>query len=187
MIFVQHLPGVGDVQIVFRADAPGETGHPVEVSLDDRVFSGSRRHLFHAAQLTQRLFLRFLRHTRLGDLLAILIELDRLLVLLAQLALDSLELLAQEILALHFLHLGLGIGPDLLAQLHHLQLAAEDAHELADLVFHVIQLQDFLGILHRQAHVAGNLVDQLARVVHAQRRHSHVLRHVGQEFHQATE
>ena len=54
------------------------------------------------------------------------VELGLLLVALAELLLDRLQLLAQEVLALALLDLGLHLRLDLRAELDHLELAAED-------------------------------------------------------------
>ena len=63
--------------------------------------------------------------------LAQLVDLGLLRVALAELLLDRLQLLAQEVLALALLHLGLDLRLDLRAELDHLELAAEDPGDLA--------------------------------------------------------
>ena len=60
------------------------------------------------------------------DLLAQLVDLGLLRVVLAQLALDRLQLLAQDVLALGLVHLGLDLGLDLALQLEDLDLAGEE-------------------------------------------------------------
>ena len=59
-------------------------------------------------------------------LLLELLDLGLLLVRLAQLLLDGLELLAQEVLALHLVHLVLGLRLDLLAELQNFQLLRQE-------------------------------------------------------------
>ncbi len=72
-----------------------------------------------------RLFERLLGHVRFVDLLAQVIDGRDLFVLFAQFALNGLELLAQEILALRLAHLFLRLALDAFAELQHLKLARE--------------------------------------------------------------
>src|SRR3972149_6472728 len=81
-------------------------------------------------QLAERLLPGLLGHARRLDLLAERVDLLRALVRLAQLLLDRLELLAQEVLALRLRDLGLDLRLDLRAELEDLGLLAERAGEL---------------------------------------------------------
>ena len=65
------------------------------------------------------------------DLLAQLVDLGLLRVVLAQLALDRLELLAQDVLALGLVHLGLDLGLDPALQLEDLDLVARGSSRRA--------------------------------------------------------
>ena len=164
VVLVQDLARVGDIQVVFGPPAPGQIDHPVQVGFDDTVFGCDDRHLFHATQLAQRFLFRFLRHAGLFDLPAIVLDLDCLLVLLAQLATDGLELLAKEILALHLFHAALGLFLDLFAQLEHFELPAQDRCQAAQLFFDIVDFQQALRILSvhpppsRLTHLAGMIV-----------------------------
>ncbi len=71
------------------------------------------------------------------ELGAQLIDLGLLLVGLAELLLDGFELLAQEVLALRLVDLGAHVGLDLGAELEDLELARQDAGELAQPLFDV--------------------------------------------------
>ena len=71
--------------------------------------------------------LDLLRHAGRLDLLAQLVDLGLLRVVLAQLALDGLQLLAEDVLALGLVHLGLDLGLDLALELEDLDLAGEEA------------------------------------------------------------
>ena len=82
-------------------------------------------------ELPQCFLLRLFRHLGFRDLGAEFLDLYLLLVALAQLTLDGLELLAQEVLALHLLHLGLSLGLDFLAQLQHFEFVVEDGGKMA--------------------------------------------------------
>ncbi len=41
VVLVQHLAGMLQVQLVFRVDAPGQQGDPVQVVAGDRIFGGT--------------------------------------------------------------------------------------------------------------------------------------------------
>ena len=90
MVFLQHLPRVGDVQVVLGGGLPGQADHPVQVGLDDRVLGGLGGHLAHAVELALGLLLGLFRHARGRDAPLELLDLGLLLVPLAQLLLDGL-------------------------------------------------------------------------------------------------
>ena len=100
----------------------------------------------------------------LFDLLAELFDLGGLLVALAQLALDGLELLAQEVLALHLVDLGAGLVLDLLADLQHFHFARQDADQPVQLVGGRVHLQQRLGFLQVHALEIGDGIDRLQRI-----------------------
>ena len=89
----------------------GTAIEPVEVGADHAGLGGLLAHALEAPELLVGLLLHRLRHAGVGDLGAVLLD-DRGGVL-AQLALDRLHLLAQEVLAL----LRLGAVADVLADL----------------------------------------------------------------------
>ena len=93
----------------------------------------------------------------------VVLDLGLLLVALAQLLLDGLELLAQEVLALHLGHLVLGLRLDLAAQLEHFELLREDAVQPDQLLADRVDLQDFLRLLRLHAGAGRHQVGQLAR------------------------
>ena len=68
-------------------------------------------------------------------------------VALAELLLDRLQLLAQEVLALALLHLGLHLRLDLRAELEHLELAAQDRRDLPQPLLDVDRLEQLLALL----------------------------------------
>ncbi len=105
MVLIEDLAGAGDVQIVFSSHVPGQVRQPVEVGFDHRVLGGSGGHLGQTVQFALGLFLHLFRHPGLGDLPPVFLDLQALLVLLAQFLFDSLELLPQVILPLYLLHL----------------------------------------------------------------------------------
>jgi len=73
--------------------------------------------------------LNLLGHARRLDLLAQFVDLGLLRVVLAQFALNRLELLAQDVLALGLVHLRLDFGLDLALQFEDLDLAAQEGRD----------------------------------------------------------
>ena len=168
MIPIEHLTGVGDVQVILGQGRPGQGDQPVEVGTDHAILGRGRRQPGQAIQFAQGLFLGLLRHPGRFDFLAEFAHLSGLLVLFAQLPLDGLQLLAQEVFPLHFLDFGTGLVLDLLAQFQHLDLAGQDAHQTAQFVGHRVQFQDGLGVLQAHALEVGHGVGRLQRVFEGQ-------------------
>ena len=113
------------------------------------------------------------------DPLAQLVDLGLLLVLLAELVLDRLQLLAQEVLALALVDLRLDLGLDLGAELDHLELAGEDLREAAQPLGDVDLLEQLLLLLGRDPQGAGDQVGERRRVVDVGDRELELLRQVG--------
>ena len=100
-----------------------------------------------------------------GDPLAQLPDLGLGLVLLAELALDRLQLLAQVVLALALLHLRLDLRLDLRAELDHLELAREQLREPAQAPGDVDLLEQLLLLGGRDPQRPGDQVRERRRVV----------------------
>ena len=127
VVGVEHLAGGRRIELLVGGLAPRHGDQPVEVGADHRGLAGLLAHALQARELLEGLLGHRLRHAGLGDLLAVLLG-DRGAVL-AQLALDRLHLLAQDVLALLLVRAGLDVLADLLAQL---QLGQALALELDD-------------------------------------------------------
>ncbi len=115
-------------------------------------------------QLPLGFLLRFLGKVRLGDLLRVLGDDGGGLVHLAQLLLDGLHLLAEEVLALVLLHLLLCLGPDLLAEAEHFLLVPEVRDEGAQLLLHRVHLQELLRVGSLELAVGGDQVREVAGI-----------------------
>ncbi len=120
VILVQHGPGVWEVEVVVGDLAPRQGHEPVEVRANDAVLGCGGGDLLQSRQLAVDGFLRVFRQLQLREAAAQLVDLRLLGVTFAELVLDRLELLAQEELALAFLHLLLNLRLDLGAELEHL-------------------------------------------------------------------
>ena len=111
--------------------------------------------------------------------LAELVDLGLLVVALAELLLDRLQLLAEEVLALALLHLRLDLGLDLRAELDHLELAAEDARDRVQPLLDVGGVEQRLLLVGLQAHRRGDKVRERTRVVDVRGRDLELLGEVG--------
>jgi hypothetical protein len=99
------------------------------------------------------------------ELLAQVLRLLGRLVELAELLLDRLELLAQDVLALALVDLGLDLGLDLRADGDDLELAGQRLDELAQPGADVHLLEELLLLLGLEAQGARDQVRQRGRVV----------------------
>ena len=118
---------------------------------------------------------------RLGrlDPLAQLVDLGLLLVALAELVLDRLQLLAQEVLALALVDLGLDLRLDLGAEPDHLELAGEDLREAPQPLGHVDLLEQLLLLLGGDPQRPGDQVRERRGVVEVGDRELELLGQVG--------
>ena len=105
---------------------PRQRDQPVEIGARHGVLGGRRRHLRQPIELAQRFLLDRLGHAGRFDLLGELLDLLGLIVALAELLLDRLHLLAQEVLALVLADLGLHLRLNLRSELEHFELLDQD-------------------------------------------------------------
>ena len=109
MIVIEDTQGPGDVELILGGLLPRQVEQPVEVRAHDRVFRRPRHHVLEPAELALGRFRRFRGQLGALDARAQLVGLGGEGIAAAQLLLDLLELLAQEVLALRladlFLHL----------------------------------------------------------------------------------
>ena len=94
------------------------------------------------------------------DLLAQFVDLGLLRVVLAQLALDGLQLLAQDVLALGLVHLRLDFGLDATLQLEDLDLAAKEGGDELQPLDDVDRLEQLLALLGGHVRAVGDHVGQ---------------------------
>ena len=100
-----------------------------------------------------------------------LVDLRLLLVGLAELLLDGAQLLAQEVLALALVDLAAHVALDLGAELQDVELAREDADELAHALLDVVLLEQRLLVLRLDAHGAGDEEGERPRLLDVGRGH----------------
>ncbi len=159
--------------------APRQLDEPLQIGADDAVLGGGGRQALEPPQLALGLLAGVLGEVRRLDPLPQLVDLGLLLVALAQLLLDRLQLLAQVVLALALLDLRLDLRLDLGAELDHLELAGEDLGQAAQPPADVHLLEQLLLLLGRDPQRAGDQVRERRGVVDVGDRELELLGQVG--------
>ena len=100
VVFVEHLPGAPDVEVVRGKLVPGQVAEPVEIRLDHRELGGLRSASFPSGSTRAAPLLGLLAHSGIFNLGAVLFDFDLRLIRLARVPANRFELLAQDELAL---------------------------------------------------------------------------------------
>ena len=179
MVGVEDLARVGDVEVVLGRHAPRQLDDPLQVGADDAVLGGGGRQALEPPQLALGLLSGLLGQLGRLDPLAQLVDLGLLLVRLAELLLDRLELLAQVVLALALLDPRLDLGLDLGAELDHLELAGEDLREAAQAPADIDLLEQLLLLGGRDPQRPGDQMGERRGVVDVGDRELELLRQIG--------
>ena len=126
MIFVENSSRFGEVQLVFRRFQPRQFQNKLEIRANDVIVRRRRRQSLQSFQLALSFRPHFLRKLCFLEPLAQQFGFGGLACfILAELFLDRAHLLAQNVIALRFVHLSLRFGSDLRTQLHDLELMRE--------------------------------------------------------------
>ena len=187
VVGVEHLARLLEVEVVIRLLVPGEAEDPLEVGADDAVLGRGGREPLEASELAVDRLARLFGQLHLVRTVAELIDLRLLRVALAELLLDRLQLLAQEVLALRGLHLGGDLVLDLRAELRDLELAVEDDEHRAQALLDHLLLEQLLLLLGLQAQRRRDEVAERARILDVRGGERELLRQVGHEADQARE
>jgi hypothetical protein len=183
MIGVEHRLGLQQIDVLVGPLRPRERDEPVDVGPGDRVLGGGRGHFRQSIELAKRFLLHLVGHPRRFDLVAQLVDFLGLIVAFAELLLDRLHLLAQEVLALVLADFGLHLGLNLRSQLENLELLGEDPVELIHPRAQVDGLEQLL--FHRRpdrAETGRDEVGQPARIGDVRRKHRQIVREDGREL-----
>ena len=129
VVGVEHLARVHGLELLVGLLVPRHGDEPVEVGADRAGLGRLLAHALEPPELLVGLLAHLVRHAGLGDLRAVL--LDDGGGVLAQLALDRLHLLAQEVLALLLVGALADVLADLAAQLQLDEPLALDARRRA--------------------------------------------------------
>ena len=162
VVGVEHDARVDRIELLLGALAPRHGDQPVQVGADHRGLARLLAHALEAPELLDGLLVHLLGHAGLFDLGAVLLG-DRAGVL-AQLALDRLHLLAQEVLALLLVGARLDVVADLAAQLQLGEPLALDLDRELDALGDVERLQRLHLLLEGDVGRVADRVGQRARL-----------------------
>ena len=165
VILVEHLARVLEVEVVLGRLVPRQRGDPLEIAAHHPVFRHRGLQALESRELAVGLLAHLLGKLGRVELLAQLGDLRLHLVGLAKLLLDGLELLAQEVLALALVELGLDLRLDLRADRHHLELARQDLRQPAQPLADVDLLEQRLLLLGLEPQCPRDQVREHAGIV----------------------
>ena len=180
VIFIENLLREPQVHRLRGGALPRQRHQPIQPRARHAVLRRRRRDLLQAAQLAQRLLEHLVGQLRGVDLGAQLLDFPCICVGVAQLLLDGLELLAQEVVALRtgdlLLHVVLDLGLELEVLPLLDQLLAQELHALA----HIEHLQQVLALHGGQRRQRrGDEIRQRAGLLDAGQHGQDVVREVG--------
>jgi hypothetical protein len=166
----EHTRSTTEVGVVGGRRAPRQRHQPVEVVADHAVLAGLDRRRLQARHLLARTPQRRLRQLRLLDRLLEALDLECARILLvAELAADDLQLLAQEVVLLRLLGLVADLGEDLLVERDQLALGHRELQRQLEALGYVDLFEQPLAV-GDLAHDAGGEVGELARILDVEQR-----------------
>ena len=143
---------------------PGQVEDPVDVVARHRVFRRRRRDALQPAEFLVHRGPGLRAEPFFGDPLAQFLEFDLVVVALAQLLADGLQLLAEEELALPLVHVLLHGGLQLVAHLHRLQPLGQFPGNAVEQVVQGHEFEDLLLGLDLQVELRADQVGDVERV-----------------------
>ena len=163
VVLVEDPGGFLDIELIVCGRVPRQADEPIHVGPDDPDLGRGGGDPAHPVDFLDGPGLDLLGHAGRFDLLAKLVDLGLLRVVLTQLALDGLELLAQDVLALGLVHLGLDLGLDPALELEDLDLVREEVGDELEALDDVDRLEHLLALLGGHVRAVGDHVGQQAR------------------------
>ena len=170
VVGVEDLARPAQVEPVAAGLAPGQDRQPVEIGADDRVLGRAGVHAGQPLELALRLAQHLLRRAGLLDPLPELADLGVFALAFAQLLLDRLELLAEEVVALGLGQLAADLLLDLGRKLQDRELPREVLAQPLEPGPDVDLAQQALLLLDRERQARGQQVGQPARLAGVDRR-----------------
>ncbi len=165
VVGVEHTASICDVAGLGRHFAPRQFDHRVEPVADPRLLRVLLAHALQAVELLVDREQHRVGQLLLGELGAVLG--DDVVVALAQLLADLVQLAAQQQLALLLVEAVGDVGTDLVLQLEIGERLAHPAQHELEARFDVDGLQQLDALVHRVVGRVRGRVGQLARVFHA--------------------
>ena len=178
VVGVEDLAGPAEVEPVAARLRPGEDGEPVEVGPDDRVLGRAGVHPGEPVDLALGLGQDLGGGLGLLELLPELVQLGVVRLALAELVLDRLDLLAEEVVALGLGDLRADLLLDLARELQDGELPGEELAELLQPGPDVGLGQELLLLLDRERQARAEQVGQPAGLAGVHRGDLQLLGHL---------
>ena len=182
MVLVQHLAGLVEVEVVFAVFVPRQVHKQLQVVELYGVVGGHRVGALQFLQLLLedfcRLLVPFLFRAALLEGEVILLGRGA-----AQLLLDGLHLLVEEVLTLLAVEFVLGLVLNLVLEFHQLEVAVQELEHGLGAVHDVVHLQDGLLVFHRGGEVGGQEVDEVRVAFDVLEGEGRLAGHIGRELH----
>jgi hypothetical protein len=166
MVFVQHPLCLDQVEVLGAARVPRQLDDVLQERADDLGLHGLAADPGEPRQLPVHFLPNFGGKLQGGELFLQLAQVVALVVL-TQLALDGLELLAQEHLPLPLAQLLLDLRLDVLLGIEHADLPLDMHQHPAEPLLDAQRFQQDLAVGGGDVDVAGHQVGELPRIVHA--------------------
>ena len=166
VVLVEDPLRLGQIEVLRAARVPGQLDDVLEEGPDDLGLHRLAPDPRQPAELAVHFLPHFGGELERGELLLQVAQIVALVVL-AQLALDRLELLAEEHLPLPLAQLLLDLRLDVFLRVQHADLPLDVHQHPAEPLLDAQGLQQHLPLLRRDVDVAGDQVGELAGLVHA--------------------
>ena len=174
VIRIEHVARVLDLQVVLGEDSPGQIRDPLQPRPRHRLLRRLLGQLLQPRQLLVDLSAHVFRQLQRGDLLAQLVAVGA--GAFAQLVLDGLQLLAQDVLALRLGDLLLHGAFDVVRGLQHLAPAGEQGDHQSQPLDRVDRIQHLLLVGGVGGHVVGEQIRESSRIFDGVERLSYLRR-----------
>ena len=178
VLFVKHLARGAHIERFFRARVPRQIETNVQIIADDGRLRRAERLLLEPVNLFEQALLGVLRQVQGKDLFAVIRALGVRIVGLAELRLDDLHLLAQQILLLRLIQAVLRRFLKLMLQAEHTRLVQQHFRELGQSPARARFLQQLLLLFRTQEHMLGDEVRHERRIRAAKHTDDRLRRHV---------
>ncbi len=162
VIRVEHLARLDRIEPILGALLPRHIEDPVEIGADHLVLGRGRRHPLQAIDFARGDRRHRLGQRGLGDARA---DFGRLAVAFAELGLDRLHLLAQQILPLRVGHFLFRLRLDLALELEHFDFARQHHRDRIELDRDAVLLEQALLVLGLHVEQAGEQIGDAQRIV----------------------
>ena len=164
VILVQYFPGLGNIDCLLRGGIPGQLQACIEIRTNQRPLLRAGGLLFQPGKLFKQLFLNILGQIQRKDLLLIGKEF-LIVIILAQLMVDHLQLLPQVIIPLILIDCVLNLFRDIAFDLHNLDLAVQDLNGLVEALYGMGLLQQRLLVVISEAAVLAQKIRHKTGIV----------------------